>query len=50
MHVAIEKETMEEKHLILVHSVNKYVLMALSVLDSIISSSDTDDRIVKRYG
>jgi hypothetical protein len=46
-HVATEREEKMEKHLLPVHPGSKDVLTALSVLGSIISSSDTDERIVK---
>jgi hypothetical protein len=46
--VATEKEEkMVQKHLLLVHPGPIDVLTALSVLDSIVSSSDTDQNIVK---
>jgi hypothetical protein len=38
---------MEEMHLDLVHGGHKDALMALSVLDFIISSSDADEGVVK---
>jgi hypothetical protein len=44
---AEEEEKMEKMHLHLVRGSHKHALMALSVLDFSISSSDADERIVE---
>jgi hypothetical protein len=42
-----EEEKMEEMHSLLVGPTCKDALMALSMLDSVISSTDTNDRMLK---
>jgi hypothetical protein len=42
-----EEEKTKEMHLLPTHPAHKHELMALSLLDSVISSSDTDKKIVK---